>query len=92
MIKFLRISSIYPVFLKKISKNFTINDSYEKILQFIFEEKYSVSNYISEELRKKNYLCNEIIYNCNLAQEKWMETYGKKNDQDVILQQIKYNL
>lgn len=90
MIKFLRISSIYPVFLKKISKNFTINDSYEKILQFIFEEKYSVSNYISEELRKKNYLCNEIIYNCNLAQEKWMETYGKKNGEDVILQQIKF--
>ena len=46
MIKFLRISSIYPGFLRKINKRIKNNDTYEKILNLVFEEKYSVSNNI----------------------------------------------
>ena len=53
MIKFLRISSIYPGFLKKINKKFKNNDTYEKNLNLVFDERYSVSNNISEELKKK---------------------------------------
>ena len=91
MIKFLRISSIYPGFLKKINKEIKNNDTYEKILSFVFEKRYSVSNNITEELVKKNYECAEIIYNFKNLQKKWLNQYGDKNLQDeVIFQQIKF--
>lgn len=91
MIRFLRISSIYPGFFKNISNKINDNDTYEKILKNIFEEKYSVSNNISEELSKKNYECTEIIYNIKILQEKWLKQYGNLNtNEDIIFQQIKF--
>lgn len=91
MIRFLRISSIYPGFFKNIYSKINENDTYEKILKNIFEEKYSVSNNISEELSKKNYECTEIIYNIKILQEKWLKQYGNLNaDEDIIFQQIKF--
>ena len=91
MVKFLRISSIYPDFLKKINKKVKNDYTYEKNLRLIFEEKYSVSNNISEELIKKNYICTELIYNLKPLQNKWLKQYGNKNFKDeVIFQQIKF--
>tara|TARA_Y100000816_G_C26090048_1_gene575906 strand:- start:1022 stop:2173 length:1152 start_codon:yes stop_codon:yes gene_type:complete len=91
MIKFLRISSIYPGFLKKINKKFKNNDTYEKNLNLVFDERYSVSNNISEELKKKNYECTEVIYNYKNLQNKWLNQYGNKKLRDeVIFQQIKF--
>ncbi len=91
MIKFLRISSIYPGFLKKINKKIENNDTYEKILNLVFDERYSVSNNISEELKKKNYECTEVIYNFKNLQNKWLNQYGNKKLRDeVIFQQIKF--
>ena len=52
MIKFLRISSVYPGFLKIISKSVNKEDTYDELLKKIFNEKYSVSNYLSLELNK----------------------------------------
>ena len=49
MIKFLRISSIYPGFIYEINKKINIHDNYENIINSIFKEQYSVSNYITEE-------------------------------------------
>ena len=91
MVKFLRISSIYPSFIKKIEKKIGKKDTYEKILAFVFDQKYSVSNNISEELVKKDYLCTELIYNFKTLQNKWLKQYGNKNLKDeVIFQQIKF--
>ena len=91
MIKFLRISSIYPGFLRKINKRIKNKDTYEKILDLVFEEKYSVSNNISEELIKKDYVCTELIYNFKALQNKWLKQYGNKNLKDeVIFQQINF--
>jgi len=92
MYKFLRISSIYPGFLKKIKTDQNLkNLKYEDALEIIFKKKYSVSNFISLELKKKNYECFEIISNANFIQNKWMDQYGdKKLDEDILLQQIKF--
>ena len=91
MIKFLRISSIYPAFLKKIDKTINKKDNYNIILKSIFDTKYSVSDFLSEELSKRNYECNEIIYNYNLIQNKWINEYGNNHKkEDVLLQQIKF--
>ena len=91
MIKFLRISSIYPAFLKKIDKTINKKDNYNNILKSIFDTKYSVSDFLSEELSKRNYKCNEIIHNYNLIQNKWINEYGNNlRKEDVLLQQIKY--
>lgn len=91
MIKFLRISSIYPGFLGNIGEKIKKDDSYEKLLKNVFETKYSVSNNISKELNKKNYECTEIIHNLETLQEKWLRQYGDVNSKDeIIFQQIKY--
>lgn len=91
MIKFLRISSIYPGFLKNINNQINKNDTYELILRKVFEKKYSVSNNISKELVKKNYECIELIHNIKILQEKWLKQYGNLNNtEDIIFQQIKY--
>ena len=91
MVKFLRISSIYPGFIKKINKKIMNNDTYEKILDLVFNERYSVSNNISEELTKKDYVCTELIYNFKILQNKWLKQYGNKNLKDeVIFQQINF--
>ena len=91
MINFLRISSIYPGFHKKIISKINQNDSYEKILNFVFDQKYSVSNYLSKELSKKNYKCNEIIHNFEILQKKWLNEYGKNySNEKIIFQQIRF--
>ena len=88
MIKFLRISSIYPSFLKKIDNSINKRENYDNILKTIFNLKYSVSNYLSEELSKRNYECNEIIHNYDLIQNKWINEYGNiQNEENVIVQQ-----
>ena len=91
MVRFLRISSIYPSFLKKIDKEINNNDSYEKILSLVFDKQYSVSNNISEELIKKNYKCTELIYNFKTLQNKWLNQHGdKKLKDEIIFQQIRF--
>jgi hypothetical protein len=90
MIKFLRISSIYSGFIDEINKKINFQDNYENILNSIFKEQYSVSNYITEELSKKNYQCHEVIHNYKLLQDKWLEKYAKQNNEETILQQIRF--
>ncbi len=91
MIKFLRISSIYPSFLKKIDNSINKSEDYNNILKSIFDLKYSVSNYLSEELSKRNYECNEIIHNYDLIQNKWIKEYGNiQNEENTLVQQIKF--
>jgi len=91
MIKFLRISSVYPGFLKIISKSVNKEDTYDELLKKIFNEKYSVSNYLSLELNKLDYECNEIIYNFKKLQNKWIKKNNLNISNDEILyHQIKY--
>ena len=92
MIKLLRISSIYPDFLKEIKKNiFLKSDNYTDSLNKIFAQKYSVSNYITKALIEKNYECIEIINNAKFLQEKWVNDYGdSSSSEDILIQQIKY--
>ena len=92
MNRFLRISSIYPDFLKVLKKKYDKKDeSYTKTLNNIFDEMYSVSNFITQALSKKGYNCNEIIENADFIQKKWLDEFGDKSSNDTILiQQIKY--
>jgi len=91
MIKFLRVSSIYPGFLKIISKSINKEDTYDELLKKIFNEKYSVSNYLSLELNKKDYECNEIIYNFKKLQNKWLKKNNLNiSNDEIIYHQIKY--
>ena len=93
MYKFLRISSSYPEFIKIFEKKLIKKNyrTYDEILENYFKESYSVSNNITSELVKKNYICNEIISNFNFLQNKWLEQYGNKNKKEnIIVQQIKF--
>jgi spore maturation protein CgeB len=91
MIKFLRISSVYPGFLKIISKSVNKEDTYDELLKKVFNQKYSVSNYLSLELNKIDYECNEIIYNFKKLQNKWIKKNNLNISNDEILyHQIKY--
>tara|TARA_B100000886_G_scaffold340071_1_gene307788 strand:- start:1518 stop:2675 length:1158 start_codon:yes stop_codon:yes gene_type:complete len=94
MLKFLRISSAYPEFLKQLNdrniKNFKALE-FNEILEIYFRENYSVSNNISKELNKLNYKCYEIINNFKILQDKWMEEFGDKNsDKEILIQQINF--
>ena len=55
MIRFLRISSIYPLFVNQLNKKKKFKDlGYEKALEKVFKEDFSISNNITFELKKKN--------------------------------------
>lgn len=94
MLKFLRISSAYPSFLQQFEdQNIRKleNYDYKKSLEIYFEENYSVSNNISNELKKLDYKCFEIISNFTKLQNKWLKEFGKNNsDKDILLQQIDF--
>lgn len=92
MIRFLRISSIYPLFAKQLNKKKKFkNLSYEKTLDKVFEEDFSISNNITIELKKKNYECFEIIENLDFLQKKWFYKYGKnKSNRNILIQQIEF--
>jgi hypothetical protein len=92
MIRFLRISSIYPLFAKQLNKKKKFkNLSYEKTLDKVFEEDFSISNNITVELKKKNYECFEIIENLDFLQKKWFYKYGKnKSNRNILIQQIEF--
>ena len=53
MYRFLRISSAYPDFIKNFEKKKIRNLKYDSLLKKYFKQNYSVSNYITEELKKK---------------------------------------
>ena len=93
MLRFTRISTIYPEALKIIKKKITSSkkNDYDKILKNIFSYKFGESNNITKELSKKNYKCNEIVANVDFLQQKWKNQFLiKKNNEDVIFQQIRH--
>ena len=92
MIRFLRVSSIYPLFVNQLNKKKKFkNLGYEKTLEKVFEEDFSISNNITLELKKKNYECFEIIENLDFLQKKWLNEYGnKKSNENILIQQIKF--
>lgn len=93
MIKFLRISSLYPSALKAFTKKIKNIEkkSYKQILNLLHKEKYSISNYYSIFLKKKNYQCVEIISNAEFLQNKWLIEYGNsKGSESILFQQINY--
>ena len=93
MLRFTRISTIYPEALKIIEKKITTSkkNDYDKILKDIFSYKFGESNNITKELSKKNYKCNEIVANVDFLQQKWKDQFlTEKNNEDVIFQQISH--
>ena len=92
MLRFTRISSIYPNAVKLIQsqiygKKLKYNQLLNEVLEFGFGEKDN----ISEELLKRNYECNEIITNIKTLQNKWSEEIlGKKIEKDILIRQISY--
>lgn len=92
MIKLLRISSLYEVFIDNFKKkNPCINNlSYSECLEKIFSENYSVSNNYSKAFSKIGYNCNEVIENFQLLQKLWLKEYGSKNNTQILFQQIEY--
>jgi len=89
---FLRISTVYPNFLKDFYNNqYDKNENYEVLLEKFFSKNYSISNNLTKELTKLDYNCIEIIENANLIQKQWLKQYGKvKSDESILLQQIKF--
>ena len=93
MLKFLRISSLYPDILEEIEKKIDKikNENYEELQNKIFKEMYSVSNNISKSLKKNGFQCFEIIENAKFTQNKWIEEFGDKSSKEtIIMQQIKF--
>lgn len=94
MIKFLRISHLYPGALNSFVEKYPNLDSlkYKNTLRMLHAERYSVSNFYSMYLKKLNYQCIEIISNAKFLQNKWLQEYGKNKEinTDVLLQQITY--
>ena len=91
MIKFIRISTVYPIAAKninnKISKKKDLD--YNKLLKKVFLLGFGENNNITKELSKKNYDCNEIISNVKYLQKAWSREYlQKKSNKNIILQQI----
>ena len=92
MLKFTRISSLYPdavkLFKNKIYKK---KFSYKQLLNEVFKFGFGEKDNISKELLKKDYECNEIVANVKTLQSKWLEEFlGKKNDKDILIKQISY--
>ena len=70
MNNFLRISTVYPNFLKDFYNNqYDKNENYEVLLEKFFSKNYSISNNLTKELTKLDYNCIEIIKNANLIQK-----------------------
>lgn len=94
MKKFLRISHLYPKILEDFKKKYPdlSNKSYQETLKLLHEEKYSVSNFYSNGLKKLKYKCKEIISNAEFLQKKWIyERNGKEVDNfNILLEQIKH--
>ena len=92
MLKFTRISSIYPEAVKLFENKIHKKDfSYEQLLNEVFKFGFGEKDNISKELLKKDYECNEIIANIKILQSKWLEEFlGKKNDKDILIKQISY--
>ena len=93
MLRFTRISSVYPevanIIEKEISKNNNLN--YKKTLDKVFSYGFGERNNLSKELQKKNYKCEEIISNISSLQKKWAKEYLKNNyNGNILLKQIKF--
>ena len=93
MLKFLRISTVYPEVLKQFNKDYpNVNKlSFKKYSKLFFDQYYNQSNFLTSELKKYNYDCMEFLSNDKLMQEKWINYYGNKDsDEDILIQIIKY--
>lgn len=93
MLKFTRISTIYPEAIKSIENkiSFRKNYNYDKLLKKVFTFGFGEKDNITKELSKKNYKCNEIIANFHLLQKKWADKYLKNIEHDdLIFEQIKF--
>ena len=91
MIKFIRISTVYPIAAKNINNEISKkkNLDYNKLLKEVFLLGFGENNNITKELSKKNYDCNEIISNVKYLQKAWSREYlRKKSNKKIILEQI----
>ncbi len=93
MIRFTRISTIYPEAFKSIENEINIkkNYDYDKLLKKVLSFGFGETDNLTKELTKKNYKCNEIIPNFYLLQNKWSDKYLKNKEyDDLIYEQIKF--
>ena len=88
--KFLRISSLYPELINSYYNkyNFIRNESYEKQYNHIINQKFSISNFLTKELEKKNIKTYEIISNLKYLQLAWLKKFKKKENKSILAQQI----
>lgn len=93
MLRFIRISSVYPEVASIIENEIRQNNdlNYKKTLNKVFSYGFGEKNNLSKELSKKNYKCEEIISNINSLQKKWTKEFFKnENDENILLEQIKF--
>ena len=94
MLKFLRISNLYPEVLNNFKRKYPKikKKNYNEILSLLHLERYSVSNFYSIYLNKLNYRCTEIISNADFLQKKWADQYCKATDKNsnFLFKQINY--
>jgi hypothetical protein len=88
--KFLRISSLYPELINSYYNKYKFirNESYEKQYNHVINQKFSISNFLTKELEKKNIKTCEIISNLKYLQHAWLKKYEKKENKSILAQQI----
>ncbi len=93
MLKFVRISSLYPEVARLLNRDFQkrTNLRYKRLLKKVFFFNFGEGNKITNELIKKNYECNEIVANVDFLQNQWKNQYSKfDTEKDILLSQIKF--
>jgi hypothetical protein len=91
--KFLRISSLYPQLISQYYNNFKFikKQRYKSQYNHAMSQKFSISNFLTREIKKKNIETFEIISNLKYLQLAWLKEFGDKNKKkSIIAQQILY--
>ena len=88
--KFLRISSLYPELINSYYNKYKFirNESYEKQYKHVIDQKFSISNFLTKELEKKNIKTYEIISNLKYLQLAWLKKFQKQENKSILVQQI----
>jgi hypothetical protein len=91
--KFLRISTLYPQLVSQYYNdyNFIKNKKYKTQYFHAINQKFSISDFLTKEIKKKNIVTYEIISNLKYLQLAWQREFSKNNlEKSIIAQQILY--
>jgi len=91
--KFLRISSLYPQLVSQYYDDYKFikNRKYKNQYYHAMNQQFSISNFLTREIEKKNIKTYEVISNLKHLQLAWLKEFGKNNKKSILAQQILYH-